>query len=578
MNSSPYRVLARKYRPHKFDDLVGQDVLVRTLSNAFSTGRIAHAFLLTGIRGIGKTTTARIIARGLNCIGPDGKGGPTTAPCGECPNCRMILEDRHVDIIEMDAASRTGVDDIRDIIDTVHYAPTSARYKIYIIDEVHMLSKNAFNALLKTLEEPPAHVKFIFATTELRKIPITIVSRCQRFDLKRLDVAMLAQHLANVCAKESVSADAESLSLIATAAEGSVRDALSLLDQTIAMSGLEDGKTILSPEQVRNMLGIADKSRLLELLELLFKGEAKTAIAALREHYEHGNDPHQLFQDMLSLLHYLTRIKVDASLVNNPSYSDMEQQSASQLAGQLSMANLTRAWQMTLKGIEEIKLAPHPLSAAEMILIRLCHAASLPSPDQLVKQLQSGAAVTADAPTPSRVSASATSAAALSTQPAMHGSLALAPSAQADTLPLVQTHAEPEKEGEPMAVPASFLEVVTLFKQHKEAVLYSHLYNNMRLVSFRPGHIEVVPTEHLSADIAARISRHLSDWCGKSWRLVFADAAQQGEPTLREQDLSARQTRLDYARAHPHIQKAKQLFGDVELLDVQPVNPSEDTP
>lgn len=553
---TPYRVLARKYRPQRFDDLIGQDVLVRTLSNAFSSGRIAHAFLLTGIRGIGKTTTARIIARGLNCIGPDGNGGPTTSPCGECPNCKMILEDRHVDIIEMDAASRTGVDDIRDIIETVHYAPTSARYKIYIIDEVHMLSKNAFNALLKTLEEPPAHVKFIFATTELRKIPITIISRCQRFDLRRIDIDMLAEHLGNVCAKENVETDAESLKLIASAAEGSVRDSLSLLDQAIAMSADASGTVKLLGEITRNMLGMADKSRLLALMELVFKGDAKSAVKQLREHYDNGNDPQHILQEMLSLLHYCTRIKVDASLAANLNYSDLEQANATELTKQLSMPTLTRAWQMLMKGLDEMKQAPHPLSAAEMILIRLCYASNLPSPDELIRQLK-------NAPSQTQTASQNAAAPAPSPQPvATRGNLALA--VQHREAPAVMA----QPEAQPVVQPEDFTEVVALFQRHKEAVLYSHLYNDVRLVSFKSGFIEVLPTEHIPADFAARVGRHLSDWCGKPWRLSYASDASASEPSLREQAMKARQQRLDYAASHPHIQKVMELFEGTEIIDV----------
>jgi DNA polymerase-3 subunit gamma/tau len=563
MSQTPYRVLARKYRPRRFDDLVGQEVLVRTLSNAFSSGRIAHAFLLTGIRGIGKTTTARIIARGLNCIGPDGEGGPTTSPCGECPNCQMILEDRHVDIIEMDAASRTGVDDIREIIDTVHYAPANARYKIYIIDEVHMLSKNAFNALLKTLEEPPAHVKFIFATTELRKLPVTIVSRCQRFDLRRLDIEMLAGHLGNICAQEQVEADAESLKLIATAAEGSVRDALSLLDQTIAMHTDETGATKINEVATRDMLGMADKSRLIELLQCVFEGDAKAAIEQLRAHHERGNEATQLFHDMLGLLHYLTRIKVDASLTENLAYSDLEQQSAKGLAEKIAMPILTRAWQMTLKGLDELKAAPHPLSAAEMILIRLCYAASLPTPDKMIRELK-------NAPANTNAQGAQMAPAATAPQPvAQHrGNLALA---TAQAAPVAAPQAQPK----PQEQPESFLEVVALFQEHKEVMLYSHLFNDVRLVSFDIGRIEVIPTEHIPADFAARVGRHLREWCGQPWQLSYANADAQSEPSLREQARLARQKMLDYAASHPHVQKVITLFEGAELIDVTEIEDLE---
>lgn len=562
MNDSAYRVLARKYRPHRFDDLIGQEVLVRTLTNAFSTGRIAHAFLLTGIRGIGKTTTARIIARGLNCIGPDGTGSATTDPCGECPNCKMILDDRHVDVIEMDAASRTGVDDIREIIETVHYAPTSARYKIYIIDEVHMLSKNAFNALLKTLEEPPAHVKFIFATTELRKIPITIVSRCQRFDLRRVEIERLAGHLNNICEQESVKADSEALTLIATAAEGSVRDSLSLLDQAIAMSTDEAGNVVIEAEAVRDMLGMADKTRSFALLEHTFKGQAKDAVESLRRLYERGGDPLLLLNDLLEITHFVTRIKLATGLQDDVQYSDIEQQKARALADSLSMPALTRGWQMLLKGIQEVKIAPHPLAAAEMILVRLAYAASLPSPEELLRKLDK------EGGTPAAMSGggSGTSAAPVA-QSAPAGNLALA----------TQHEIAPQPVAQAMATPAvaldTFRDVLALFETQREPMLYSQLYNDVRLLNFEHGRIEVRPVTHLAPDFPARISRHLSDWSGEKWILTYGEG--DGEPTLREQDAAAEKQRVAYATSHPVVQKVITTFPGAEVVKVEPTPEDE---
>lgn len=556
MSSTPYRVLARAYRPRNFDDLIGQDVLVRTLTNAFASGRIAHAFLLTGIRGIGKTTTARIIARGLNCTGPDGNGGPTTTPCGECANCKMILEDRHMDVIEMDAASRTGVDDIRDIIDMVQYAPANARYKIFIIDEVHMLSKNAFNALLKTLEEPPAHVKFIFATTELRKIPITIVSRCQRFDLRRIEIDRLSEHLANICEKESVTADAESLKLIATAAEGSVRDSLSLLDQAIAMSRDAQGHVVIAELAVRDMLGLADKTRAFTLLEHVFTGKAAEAVQDVRELYQRGGDPVQLLSDLLSLTHFITRISLAEALAQDVHYSDIEQQRAKSLATKLDMAALTRAWQMLLKGLQEVKIAPQPLAAAEMILIRLAYASTLPSPDELIRKLEKGEALPAAAPRP------ASSSAPSSAPVARSGNLALATRpAEVAPAPAIAPATQP------LAVVESFLDAVALFNKHREALLYSQLKNDVRLVRFTQGRIEVRPVGHVNADFAARISRHLTDWTQDKWLLTFSDEV--GEPTLREQEMAAEKQRFAYAEAHPAIDAVRQAFGDIEILKIE---------
>ncbi|MBY0408183.1 MAG: DNA polymerase III subunit gamma/tau [Rickettsiales bacterium] len=400
-----YRVLARKYRPTNFDDLIGQDVLVQTLSNAIKTGRIAHAFLLTGIRGVGKTTTARIIARALNCIGPDGQGGATIAPCGVCPNCKMIAEDRHVDILEMDAASHTGVGDIRELIDTVRYLPTSARYKIYIIDEVHMLSGSAFNALLKTLEEPPPHVKFIFATTEARKIPVTILSRCQRFDLKRIGLEMLAAHLARITEKEGITAEDEALKLIAVAAEGSVRDALSLLDQAIARTLEIDGKTLVTTAAVRTMIGSADKSATFRLLEKLLNSDTPAALEEIQAQYTAGSDPLLMVQDALETTHLITRVKVSPAALEDVSLSESDRTQAKTFAEKLTMPVLTRLWQMLLKGITEVKLAPQPLSALEMLAVRVAYAAQLPTPAEAIKQGVAAPPQATYAPTPAQTGA-----------------------------------------------------------------------------------------------------------------------------------------------------------------------------
>lgn len=561
MSSTPYRVLARTYRPQKFDDLIGQDVLVRTLSNAFATGRIAHAFLLTGIRGIGKTTTARIIARGLNCTGVDGTGGPTTAPCGECSNCKMILNDRHVDVIEMDAASRTGVDDIRDLIDGVQYAPSAARYKVYIIDEVHMLSKNAFNALLKTLEEPPAHVKFIFATTELRKIPITIVSRCQRFDLRRIDTDMLAGHLKNICNKEQVSTDEESLRLIATAAEGSVRDSLSLLDQAIAMSSDAQGNVAIATEAVRDMLGMADKSQGLALMEHLCEARAKDAIEQLRQHVSRGTDPVLVLQDLLGLTHFLTRIRLASELADDVHYSATEQQKAKALAAGLDISALSRLWHMLLKGLQEVKLAPFPLAAAEMVLVRIAHAAGMPSPDELIRKLEkqgtpaSGTPVVTTIPTRSAAPA-----------PVMQrGNLALA------AVPVAQPAPEPQAQALPLATIASFEEMAQLFAERSEPMLYSHLYNDVQPVSFEPGHVVLYPVRHLPPDVPARLGRHLQEWTGQSWRIRFADDT-AGHPTLRDIATRQKEQELAYVQAHPVIARVREVFGSADILEITPTN------
>ena len=374
-----YRVLARTYRPQRFSELVGQEALVRTLSNAMRTGRIAHAFLLTGIRGVGKTTTARIIARALNCIGPDGKGEPTPEPCGECEPCTAIAEGRHIDILEMDAATHTGIDDIREIVDSVRYAPTSARYKVYIIDEVHMLSEKAFNGLLKTLEEPPPQTLFIFATTEVRKVPITVLSRCQRFDLRRIEADVLVRYFRTIAEREKIGIDDAALALICRAAEGSARDGLSLLDQAIALGG----GAAITVEQVQDMLGLADRKRVLDLFDQIMRGQIKEALAGLGDLYERGSEPEAVVQDLLEISHWLTRLKV-ASDQDEAIASAWDAVRGKAMASSLSHGALSRTWQMLLKGLDDLRIAPSPLLAAEMLIIRLAFAADLPTPEVLL--------------------------------------------------------------------------------------------------------------------------------------------------------------------------------------------------
>ncbi|NBC31279.1 MAG: DNA polymerase III subunit gamma/tau, partial [Alphaproteobacteria bacterium] len=374
-----YRVLARKYRPGTFAELIGQDTLVRTLTNAIGSGRLAHAFILTGVRGVGKTTTARILARALNCVG-EGRTGPTADPCGVCEPCRAIAADRHVDVLEMDAASRTGVDDIRELIDGVRYAPVSARYKVYIIDEVHMLSKNAFNALLKTLEEPPPHTKFIFATTEIRKVPVTVLSRCQRFDLPRVSHAELVRHFSGICEKEGAVAEPDAITMITRAADGSVRDGLSLLDQAIALAGLTEGRLEVTAESVRGMLGLADRALVMDLFDAAVTGNAPATLDRLEAMIRAGADPLVILQDMLDITHGLTRLILVPAAAEGPELSEVERARATALAGQLSVPLLTRTWQVLLKGLGEVQAAPRPEAALEMVIIRLIHSAGLPTP------------------------------------------------------------------------------------------------------------------------------------------------------------------------------------------------------
>ncbi|HZQ40454.1 MAG TPA: DNA polymerase III subunit gamma/tau, partial [Rhizomicrobium sp.] len=428
-----YRVLARKYRPSDFTGLIGQEALVRTLSNAFATGRIAHAFMLTGVRGVGKTTTARIIARALNCIGPDGKQtSPTIHPCGVCDPCVTIAESRNVDVQEMDAASNNGVDEVRQIIEAVRYAPASSRYKVYILDEVHMLSKPAFNAILKTLEEPPPHVKFIFATTEIRKVPVTVLSRCQRFDLRRIEAGELAQYLGQIATKENVQIEESALALIARAAEGSARDALSLLDQAIA----HNEKGAITAETMREMLGLADRGRVLDLFEKVMKGDVSAALNDLAALYDSGADPLAVMQDLLEITHFLTRLKVAPAAQGFFDGASSEAKRAADLAAKLQVSSLTRAWQMLLKGLFEVRDAVRPISACEMALIRLAYAAELPPTDRLVRDLMdgNGPAPRVAAPTAAPSRGPVTTPTASKTAPALN----MAPAPAAESAPTLR--------------------------------------------------------------------------------------------------------------------------------------------
>ncbi len=547
-----YRVLARKYRPTNFDDLIGQDVLVQTLSNAIKTGRIAHAFLLTGIRGVGKTTTARIIARALNCIGPDGQGGPTISPCGVCPNCKMIAEDRHVDILEMDAASHTGVGDIRELIDTVRYLPTSARYKIYIIDEVHMLSNSAFNALLKTLEEPPPHVKFIFATTEARKIPVTILSRCQRFDLKRIELEMLATHLGNIAAKENIDVEPEALTLIAVAAEGSVRDALSLLDQAIARTEAADGKTLVTTTAVRTMIGSADKTATFRLIEKLLSGDPAAAIEEVQAQYNAGSDPLLMVQDALEATHLITRVKIAPAAANDVSLSENDRTRAQSLSAQLSMPVLTRLWQMLLKGITEVRMAPQPLSALEMLVVRVAYAAQLPTPAEAIKSgVESAPAAKPLMPPPPMPQA-------MQSAPDP-----MAPSASEKKISVSQP---PPPVSKPALSLNSFEDVAALFEQHREGLKHTYLTHDCYLVSFAPQEITLRLAPSLPRDFPAQIAGLLTEWSGQNWKVLTSE--EQGSPSLHEQTQARKEKQLQQASEHPLVGSVFEQFPGAKLVSV----------
>ncbi len=541
-----YRVLARKYRPQTFADMIGQEALVRTLTNAIQSGRLAHAFMLTGVRGVGKTTSARIVARALNCIGADGTGGPTPEPCGVCDPCIAIAADRHPDVIEMDAASRTGVDDIREIIDGVRYRPISARYKIYIIDEVHMLSKNAFNALLKTLEEPPDHTKFLFATTEIRKVPITVLSRCQRFDLRRIEPEVLAAHFTHIADLEKVVLTPEAAALIGRAADGSARDGMSLLDQAIALSS----SGTVEADTVRGMLGLADRLSVYDLFGKVMAGHIAEALALYEDMHRAGADPSQVVQDVLGLCHGVTRLKVAPGALE--SAAETERRAASALAGSLSVATLTRAWQILLKGAQEVHAAPDPRAALEMVLIRLAYVTDLPSPADLIRRLTSEGAASGSAPSVPQGGGTGPRLAMISGGGAQSV-------AQAEP---VQAHAA-------LPQPRSFEEVVALIEAQKDLSLRTHLMNDVRLVAFEVGKIELMPLERAPRDLAARLSGVLQDWTGRRWMVVLSTAG--GQQTLREQEQSEASARRQRLAQHALVQQvAKALGGTLEEMIVTP--------
>ena len=526
--AQPYRVLARKYRPQTFAALIGQEAMVRTLGNAIKRDRLAHAFLLTGVRGVGKTSTARLIAKALNCIGPDGQGGPTIDPCGVCEPCRAIAEGRHIDVIEMDAASHTGIDDIREIIEASRYAAVSARYKIYIVDEVHMLSKAAFNGLLKTLEEPPAHVKFLFATTEVNKVPVTVLSRCQRFDLRRIPAELLATHFAGVTQSEGVDAEPEALALIARAAEGSARDGLSILDQAIAHADLSGGG--VRAETVREMLGLSDRNAVRDLLAMLLAGDAPGALAALRRQYDLGVDPLGVLRALLEAVHGITQVKVGAA--DDPAQPAEERAAYRDWAGALSFPLLHRLWQMLLKGHEEVARAALPIETAEMALLRVIHASTLPDPGTLARQLASG------------------------------GAPAPAPAAAAPTPP--PAPADP--------TPAEFAGLVALLMDSQQQGLAMRLKIGARVVSYAPPEIVFSGARPISADTLGELAAALRGITGRPWKLSMADAP--GAPTIAEAEQDVVQARHDAARADPIVAAAFQAFPEAELLDPPPAKRS----
>ncbi|MGF1639411.1 MAG: DNA polymerase III subunit gamma/tau [Rhodospirillales bacterium] len=548
--AAPYRVLARKYRPTTFDALIGQEALVRTLTNAFRLGRLAHAYMLSGVRGVGKTTTARIIARALNCVGPDGTGGPTATPCGVCEHCRAIAEDRHVDVVEMDAASRTGVGDIRELIDAIPYRPVSGRYKVYIVDEVHMLSNNAFNALLKTLEEPPEHVRFVFATTEIRKVPVTVLSRCQRFDLRRVDAETLARHFAVVVAGEGADVSDGALRLIARAADGSVRDGLSLLDQAISHCG-----GAVDEEAVREMLGLADRTMVFELLDRLFHGDIGRALDLLAAQYAAGADPAVVIGDLLELTHWLTRIKVAPETTAAPGLPEAERVRGRRMADGVSMATVSRAWQMLLKGLAEVRTAPAPLQAAEMVLIRIAYAADLPTPAEALQAMDPvQRSPAAPRPTPSA-------------PPPGHR-----PQAQTVEPSPLRTAVAPAPEARPApSGPVSFEEVVALVADRREAILAGHLAADVHLVGFEPGRIEVRLGERAPADLPRQLSRLLTEQTGVRWLVTVS--REPGAAPLSDQRREAEAARFERATRHPLVEAVLKTFPGAVVEAVRDIAP-----
>ena len=568
-----YRVLARKYRPRDFSGLIGQDPMVRTLTNAFASGRIAQAWMLTGVRGVGKTTTARILARALNYRTPE-IDQPTILMDVIGEHCQAILEGRHVDVIEMDAASHTGIDDIREIIEQVRYAPVSARYKVYIIDEVHMLSTQAFNGLLKTLEEPPPHVKFIFATTEIRKVPITVLSRCQRFDLRRIDAELIKAHLAHIGGQEGVTAEDDALSMIARAAEGSMRDAQSIFDQAIAHGGEQ-----VTAEAVRSMLGLSDRNRVIDLFEHLMKGDIAAALGEYRAQYDTGADPAVVLTDLAEFNHLVTRLRFVPEAASDASLTEDERRRGSDFAERLSVKVLSRTWQMLLKGIPEVQGASRPVSAGEMVLIRIAHAASLPTLDEALKALDGDTLPSngslPNSPRPSGGSdGSGVSAVGQARMPSGPGG--------AQTMRLVQREdAPPAMQAAPApvveedAVPVRSLADIAALATSNRDVAFKALFKRcVRLVRIEPGNLQVGLTEDAPRDLAGQIGAKLQAWTGRRW--MVSVAREGGGPTLGEEEASKRESAFMDARSDPAVAAILAKFPGARIIDVRiPDTPDE---
>ena len=562
-----YQVLARKYRPTDFSNLIGQDAMVRTLKNAFESGRLAHAFILTGVRGVGKTTSARIIARALNCVGQDGNGEATIEPCGECEFCQAIAEDRLVDVLEMDAASRTGVDDVRELIEGVRYKPVSARYKVYIIDEVHMLSRNAFNALLKTLEEPPAHVKFIFATTEIRKVPVTVLSRCQRFDLRRVDIETLSANFSEIAEKEGVKVTDAAISLIARAADGSVRDGQSLLDQVVATAAKDNAE--LGEDVVRDMLGLADRERSFDLFELVMKGNVSGALDMLDADYANGADSVLVLQDLLEVVHWLSRVKVTPDIADGPMVPESDRDRGKDLTSRLSMRALTRAWQMLLKGLREAQSAPSPIQAAEMILIRLAYLADLPTPADVVKSINESSGETPNVhPTGGGGNGGG--------QPVVNaGQQTVQTQAAPQIMPQAETQAMAEIAPEALSSPQTFEDVIALADKMNERILRSNLVSNVHLVRFEPGTIVFQPGDNMPREFSQELTRFLNGTTDRRW-VVTISLDEQGAASVQQREDAAQVARRDEIAQTSFMQSVMETFPGAEIAEVRELGGPEE--
>ncbi|UWU77598.1 DNA polymerase III subunit gamma/tau [Bradyrhizobium huanghuaihaiense] len=570
--NAPYRVLARKYRPSSFDDLIGQEAVVRTVSNAFETGRIPQAWILTGVRGVGKTTTARILARALNYEMPDGSvQGPTIHMPTLGVHCQAIMESRHMDVLEMDAASHTGVDDVRQINDSVRYAPASARYKVYIIDEVHMLSTAAFNAFLKTLEEPPEHAKFVFATTEIRKVPVTVLSRCQRFDLRRVEADVLMKHLANIAAKEGVEIEPEALGIIARAAEGSVRDSLSLLDQAIAHAAGQ-----VKADAVRQMLGLADRTRVIDLFDSLARGDIAAAFKEFRDQYDVGADPIVVLSDLAEFVNFVTRVKIVPATADNVAYGETERLRAKDFASKISMRVLSRMWQMLLKGIAEVQAATRPAAAAEMVLVRIAYVADLPTPDEAIRMLEQngggspvvngGGAARSSAPAAPMASATPVASAAPVRMPTS------SPTAFAGAARPQMAAPAPDPQGAaPQLRITSFTQLVAVAGQKRDLMTKGALEGDMRLVRFEEGRLEVALEPNASKTMISELAKKFELWTGRRWTVIVSN--EQGQPTLRSLNQAAKQEHARTAEADPRVQEVLSRFPGAKVVEVRRLAP-----